>query len=111
MMSFGTKISVIAISLTMAGCANMPETPTPQTANLSQDNGGDAPQPVEAKPEFPTLFFHWELTGSTLIAPPVSIQTQAISACRARGYDTSYMINIALDGDQAIAEFGCRGAD
>ncbi|MGC6517362.1 MAG: hypothetical protein ACON49_04980 [Candidatus Puniceispirillaceae bacterium] len=110
MMSLGTKISVIAISLMMAGCTQMQDT-APQTANLSQDTGDEAAQPVEAKPEFPSLFFNWELKGSTLIAPPVSVQTEAISACRARGYDTSYMIHIALDGDRAIAEFGCRGAD
>lgn len=63
------------------------------------------------EPELASLFFRWQIGQNVLIAPPVSIQTQAIAACRERGYDTSYMINIGIDGDMADAEFGCRGAD
>ena len=69
-----------------------------------------APQEAQ-EPELPSLFFSWSLREAILIAPPVAIQTEAISACRARGYDTSYMIHISIEGDEAIAEFGCRGAD
>ena len=62
-------------------------------------------------PELASLFFTWPLGEIILIAPPVAIQTKAIAACRAKGYDTGYMINIRIDGDDAVGEFGCRGAD
>ena len=69
-------------------------------------------EPQEAQePELPSLFFSWSLREAILIAPPVAIQTEAISACRTRGFDASYMIHISIEGDDAIAEFGCRGAD
>ena len=71
--------------------------------------------PIEAEevqePQLPTLFISWPLTEQTLISPPIAVQQQGIEACQARGYDTSYMIHIAIDGDMAVAEFGCRGSD
>lgn len=63
------------------------------------------------EPQLPTLFISWPLTEQTLISPPIAVQQQGIEACQARGYDTSYMIHIAIDGDMAVAEFGCRGSD
>ena len=67
----------------------------------------DTPQAADET----SLFFRWDLGESTLISPPVTIQNEAIQNCRTLGYDTSYMINIGIEGDDAVAEFGCRGAD
>lgn len=71
----------------------------------------DAEAEQVAIPELPSLTFTWPLGEGTLIAPPISIQRDAIEACRVRGYDTSYMINVSIDDNQAIGKFGCRGAD
>lgn len=73
-----------------------------------------APAVIEAEvqePQLPSLFISWPLSDNTLISPPIEIQKQGIEACQARGYDSSYMIHIAIDGDTAVAEFGCRGSD
>ena len=64
-----------------------------------------------APPALPSLRFTWPLGEGTLIAPPIAIQRDAIEACRLRGYDTSYMVNVGIDGDSAVGVFGCRGAD
>ena len=66
---------------------------------------------AEEAPQLPSLFMSWPLSDHTLISAPVTIQNEALAACQARGYDTSYMVHIAIDGDEAIAEFGCRGFD
>ena len=81
-----------------------------QVAPLAQEAEQSAAD-VPVEPDVPSLFYRWPLDSGTLISPPVDIQTQAISACRARGYDTGFMIHIGIDGDDAVAEFGCRGAD
>ena len=91
------------------------------SACATQDNtqtiAADTPVAQEAEaeqivtPELPTLAFRWPLGEGTLIAPPITIQRDAIEACRVRGYDTSYMINVGIDGDIAVGKFGCRGAD
>lgn len=66
---------------------------------------------VTSEPELPSLLFRWPLDSGTLISPPITIQTKAIEACRQRGFDISFMIQIGIDGDDAVAQFGCRGAD
>jgi len=58
-----------------------------------------------------SLTFRWALTDATLISPPIEIQQEAIATCRALGNDTGYMISIGIDGNEAVALFGCRGAD
>ena len=65
----------------------------------------------EAKPEQPSLIFTWDISGANIISPPIDVRTAAIAACQARGYDTGGMINLAISGSTAEAEFGCRGAD
>lgn len=81
-----------------------------------------APQPAQVvtaevteaevqEPQLPSLFISWPLSDKTLISPPIEVQNQGIEACRARGHDSSFMVHIAIDGDTAIAEFGCRGTD
>ena len=64
-----------------------------------------------ASPALPSLTFEWPLGEGTLIAPPIAIQREAIEACRVRGYDTSFMLHVGIDGNMAKGEFGCRGAD
>ena len=65
----------------------------------------------EEAPQLPSLFMSWPLSDHTLISAPVDIQNKALAACQARGYDSSYMVHIAIEGDTAKAEFGCRGFD
>ena len=93
--------------LSACGTTSQTELAAIDVQEAQEANLDNAPQ----KPELPSLFFNWPLGEIILIAPPVAIQTEAIAACRSRGYDTSYMINIGIDGDNAVAEFGCRGAD
>ena len=66
---------------------------------------------VEAKPELPSLFFKWDISGSNIISPPIEVRTAAIAACQERGFDTGDIVNLAISGSIAEAEFGCRGAD
>ena len=66
---------------------------------------------VEAKPELPSLFFKWDISGSNIISPPIEVRKAAIAACQERGFDTGDMVNLAISGFIAEAEFGCRGAD
>lgn len=98
-----TKTEPVQISdadLVQEGAAN------PNAEEVAEE----VPEEVVATAE-PSLFFRWSLGQSTLIAPPVEIQNEAIQNCRTLGFDTSYMTNIGIDGDEAVAEFGCRGAD
>ena len=66
---------------------------------------------IEAKPESPSLFFTWDISQANIISPPIEVRTSASEACRQRGFDTAGMINLAISGKMAEAEFGCRGAD
>ena len=66
---------------------------------------------VEATPELPSLFFTWDISGSNIISPPIEVRTAAIAACQERNFDTADMVNLAISGSVAEAEFGCRGAD
>ena len=77
------------------------------------DTNGEAQAGAEdvVSKELPSLIFAWSLGEAILIAPSITTQRDAIEACRIRGYDTSYMINVGIDGNLAIGEFGCRGAD
>lgn len=95
----------------LAGCMGTGALSVEEAALTQADAAPADEEVVPTVPELPSLFFNWDLTNSTMIAPPVDIQTAAIEACRKRGYDTSYMIHISIEGDQAISEFGCRGAD
>ena len=87
----------------LGGCAQQDATDMLSAEPESQQ---EEPQSQET-----ILSFVWPIGESTLIAPPVEVQNQAIQNCRNLGYDTSYMINIGIDADNAIGEFGCRGAD
>lgn len=101
--------SIMVLSLGfLSGCAKE------QNIAVAAPDSAQGQAAVEApavSPEKPTLAFRWPLDSATLIAPPVTIQASAIEACRARGYDTSHMLTIGIDGDEAVALFGCRGAD
>lgn len=92
----------------LSACATQNNGETSASDELAiQEAEAQAP----ASPALPSLMFQWPLGEGTLIAPPIDIQRAAIEACRLRGYDTSYMINVGIDGNMGIGEFGCRGAD
>lgn len=109
------SIGGLVLLMALSACAQIgQEAPLLSDTDLASDTEAamqaDEPE-TPTEPAFPSLFFSWPLGQYTLISPPVEIQNQAILACDARGYDTSYMIHIAIDDDEAVAEFGCRGSD
>ena len=95
----------------LSGCITMNEALDDQEQLTLSEADQIEEETAPAPPALPSLFFNWNLNNSTMISPPVDIQSAAIEACRKRGYDTSYMIHISIEGDEAISEFGCRGAD
>lgn len=103
-----TGIMVVCVGM-LAACNTQGPAPEVTKPNITEPEVEAVEAVVETAE--PSLFFSWALSQSTLIAPPVEIQNEAIKNCRTLGFDTSYMINIGIDGDDAVAEFGCRGAD
>lgn len=103
----GTAIAVMFFSM-LAGCVERPTTIIADTGP-SDDNQTQAQ--LEETVEDPILTYRWPLSNSTLIAPPIEVQKEAIATCRSLGNDTGYMISISIEETEAIGVFGCRGAD
>ena len=107
----------IGVMLTLSGCASVmgmlhPQGEASQTQEATNNElTGDDGTLAQDSTKMPSLMLSWPLGQHTMISAPVDIQTQAIDACQARGHDISYMIEIAIVGDTATAEFGCRGSD
>ena len=99
----GAGIAVLFFA-TLSGCVERSVTTMVDEAPVADND--TVPVSEEA-----SLTFRWALTDATLIAPPIEIQQEAIATCRVLGNDTGYMISIGIDGDEAVALFGCRGAD
>ena len=57
------------------------------------------------------LQYSWNTSYSAMLSPPMEIREQALSACVERGFDQAYMQSIAINADQATANFSCRGSD
>ena len=100
--SFGLCASLVAFG---ACSLSLPFVPAQEEVVITE-----APQ-EEAAPALPSLFFEWELGEGTLISAPLDVQDNAAEACRTRGYDSAHMVNLAISGRTAQAEYGCRGAD
>ncbi|MGC6529858.1 MAG: hypothetical protein ACON4G_02450 [Candidatus Puniceispirillaceae bacterium] len=109
----GPIIGLILAGTFLTGCADQSALVTSQSA--SDQASDQASQTVSedkaTEPQLASLFFTWSVVDTTIISPPVEIQNQAIMACQERGFDSSYMIHLALGRDSVTAEFGCRGAD
>jgi len=100
--------SLLAAGLTigLSGCASVID-----KIHSSDDDPQIEIAEEDEAPLLPSLFLEWTLSDHTLISAPVNIQNEALAACQARGFDSSYMVHIAIVGDTANAEFGCRGFD
>ena len=57
------------------------------------------------------LQYSWNTRYSAMLSPPMEIREQALFACVERGFDQAYMQSIAINADQATANFSCRGSD
>lgn len=109
----GPIIGLILAGTFLAGCVDQSALVTSQAP--SEEASDQASETVSedkaTEPKLASLFFTWSVVDTTIISPPVEIQNQAIMACQERGFDSSYMIHLALGKDSVTAEFGCRGAD
>ncbi len=100
--SIGLCVSLV----TLGACSlSLPPVTAQEEAAISEASQ------EETAPALPSLFFEWDLGDGTLISAPLDIQDNAAEACRIRGYDSAHMVNLAISGRKAQAEYGCRGAD
>ena len=74
-------------------------------------NAADATSPSPAVVSFAPLQYSWNTSYSAMLSPPMDIREQALAACFERGFDRAYMQSIAINEDQATANFTCRGSD
>ena len=74
-------------------------------------NAGVAKNPAPAAASMAPLQYSWNTNYSAMLSPPMDIREQALAACVERGFDRVYMQSIAINEDQATANFSCRGSD
>ena len=74
-------------------------------------NATDASSPAPAAVSFAPLQYSWNTNYSAMLSPPMEIRDQALAACAERGFDRADMQSIAINEDQATAQFTCRGSD
>ena len=74
-------------------------------------NAADASSPAPAAVSFAPLQYSWNTNYSAMLSPPMEIRDQALAACAERGFDRADMQSIAINEDQATAQFTCRGSD
>ena len=104
------KAPIIGLSLLLAAChiAQPPATSTPLQKTHSK--AASALENAETTPpQPPSLEFEWDTGYSNVISPPAGIRKAAMASCKARGYDKSFMISLALNEGNVRALFGCRG--
>ena len=104
------KAPIIGLSLLLAACHlhQLPVTSTPLKKTHSK--AASAVENAETTPpQPPSLEFEWDTGYSNVISPPPDIRKAAMASCKARGYDQSYMISVALNEGNVRALFGCRG--
>ena len=105
------KAPIIALSLLLAAChvAKPSVTSTPLKKTHSQAaatvESGEETAPLSP----PSLEFEWDTGYSNVISPPAEIRNAAQESCKARGFDQSFMISLALSDGNVRALFGCRG--
>ena len=74
-------------------------------------NAIDATNPAPATLSLAPLQYSWNTGYSAMLSPPMDIREQALAACVERGFDRAHMSSIAINEDQATANFSCRGSD
>ena len=106
-----SKVTIVALSFLLAAChAHQPQvTSTPLQKTHSQAADTKENDAVAVPPTPPSLEFEWDTGFSNVISPPADIRKAALASCKARDYDQSYMISIALSSGVVKAMFGCRG--
>ena len=74
-------------------------------------NAVDATNPAPAAVSMAPLQYSWNTNYSAMLSAPMDIREQALAACVERGFDRAFMRSIAINEDQAMAYFSCRGSD
>jgi hypothetical protein len=105
-------VMLVVLSLLLAACHHVAQpqatsTPLKKTVAQPAATAGNDADIMPAQP--PSLEFEWDTGYSNFIAPPADIRKAAMESCKARGYDLSYMISMALNEGLARGLFGCRG--
>lgn len=104
------KVPIIGLSLLLAAC-HLPQPPVTSTPlKKTHSKAASAVENAETTPpQPPSLEFEWDTGYSNVISPPADIRKAALASCKARGYDQSFMISLALNEGNVRALFGCRG--
>ena len=98
----GFKIVFVMVAVAMlSACLSK------QTARIAVDATNQEPAAVSLAP----LEYSWNTSYSAMLSPPMDIREQALAACVERGFDRAHMSSIAINEDQATANFSCRGSD
>lgn len=97
----------------LAGCAAQTATTPPSMAGEPSNatNSDPSTPAVDAALESNTgpMVFGWVTGFSGFISAPIDVRREAHSACNERGYAVAVMAKLAIVGDNATAEFTCRG--
>ena len=95
------------IAFVMAAIAMLSACPSQHATR----NAVFATSPAPAEVSLTPLQFSWNTNYSAMLSPPMDIREQALAACVERGFDRAHMSSIAINEDQATANFSCRGSD
>ena len=98
---------VLKIAFVVAAVAMLTACPS----QYATHNAVDATNLVPATVSLAPLQYSWNTGYSAMLSPPVDIREQALAACVERGFDRAHMSSIAINEDQATANFSCRGSD
>ena len=101
MPKIGFKIAFVMVAAAMlSACLSRSSTPSVVGATSS------TPAAVSLAP----LQYSWNTNYSAMLSPPMAIREQALAACIERGFDRAFMKSIAINKDQATADYTCRGS-
>lgn len=101
---FGLSLLLAACHIAQPSVTSTPLQKTHSNGASAVENGTDT---TPSQP--PSLEFEWDTGYSNVISPPADIRKAAMASCKARGYDQSFMISVALNEGNVRALFGCRG--
>ena len=94
-------IYIMAAVAVLSGCSSQ----------QAPHNAGEAAAPQATAPSMAPMKYSWNTNYSAMLSPPLDIREKALAACTQRGFDRAFMQSIAIDEDQAMAYFSCRGSD
>ena len=95
------------IAFIMAAMAMLTACPSQHATRDAVNAANPEPAAVSMAP----LQYSWNTNYSAMLLPPMDIREQALAACVERGFDRAHMSSIAINEDQATANFSCRGSD